>query len=103
MSRDATPGMGPRGRRGRGARAPPAPSRNLADILRVQRVQIFTGAGTLLRAWGRAGGGAGQFDRAMALALDRAGNVYVADTENHRVQTISSTGTPVWQWGALPG
>src|SRR3989304_4293966 len=81
----------------------PAPSRNLADILRVQRVQVFTGAGTLLQAWGRAGSGAGQFDRAGALAMDRAGNVYVADTENHRVQKFGPSGTPLRQWGALPG
>src|SRR3989304_1522418 len=80
----------------------PAPSRNLADIFRVLRVQICTGAGTLLQAWGRAGSGAGQFDRAMALALDRAGNVYVADTENHRVQKFGPSGTPLRQWGALP-
>ncbi len=80
----------------------PVPSRDLADVLRVQRVQVFTEAGTFLRAWGRAGSAPGLFDRAAALAVDHAGNVYAADTENHRVQKFTPAGTPVRQWGTLP-
>lgn len=44
-------------------------------------------------AWGKAGTGNGQFGgNAYGLATDKAGNVYVADTDNHRVQVFSATG-----------
>ena len=33
------------------------------------------------------------------MAVDAAGNVYVSDTDNDRVQKFSSTGTYITQWG----
>jgi len=80
----------------------PGVFRDPADYLRVQRIQVFSGSGTLLRVWGRGGNGPGQFDRAAALFVDRAGTVFVADTWNHRVQAFAASGRLLRQWGALP-
>ena len=35
------------------------------------------------------------------MAVDRAGNVYVADSNNNRVQKFSSTGDFIRQWGSM--
>ena len=43
--------------------------------------------------WGKQGSGNGQFRaNAYGLATDKAGNVYIADTDNFRVQMFSSKG-----------
>jgi sugar lactone lactonase YvrE len=44
-------------------------------------------------SWGKAGTGNGQFNNAFGLATDKAGNVYVADSDNRRVQVFTSKGT----------
>jgi sugar lactone lactonase YvrE len=61
-----------------------------------------TAAGNLAQAgpsfkkvgsWGKQGTGNGQFgSNAFGLATDKAGNVYVADSDNHRIQMFSSKG-----------
>jgi hypothetical protein len=45
------------------------------------------------------GHGNGQFFGPGGVATDGAGNVYVADTYNHRIQKFTSTGTYLTQWG----
>ena len=52
-----------------------------------------------LTQWGNLGSGNGQFRDIGGIALDRQGNVYVTDFENHRVQKFSSDGTLVATWG----
>ena len=42
----------------------------------------------------------GQFDYPGGIAVDGSGNVYVADTDNHRVQKFTSDGTFLTQWGS---
>jgi DNA-binding beta-propeller fold protein YncE len=43
--------------------------------------------------WGRLGSGNGQFtSNAYGLATDKSGDVYVADTDNHRIQRFSASG-----------
>src|SRR5918995_1079994 len=37
------------------------------------------------------------------IALDQEGNVYVADTDNHRIQVFSSNGTFISGWGKYGG
>ena len=49
--------------------------------------------------WGSSGNGRGQFNEPRGLALDAAGNVYVADSKNHRVQKLSASGDVLAMWG----
>jgi tripartite motif-containing protein 71 len=42
----------------------------------------------------------GLFSAPCALALDAQGNVYVADSGNHRIQKLSPTGQPLSRWGS---
>ena len=53
--------------------------------------------------WGGNGTAPGKFLGARGLALDEAGNVYVADTDNHRVQMFSATGAFRRQWALEAG
>ena len=48
--------------------------------------------------WGGNGAGPGKFSAARGLAVDKAGNVYAADADNHRVQMFSPTGAFRKQW-----
>ena len=56
------------------------------------RIQAFDASGRLLRQWGSRGQGAGQLETPMGLAVDSAGNLYVADSGNNRVQKFSPKG-----------
>ena len=59
--------------------------------------------GTLLSKWGGLGNGAGLFNTPSAVATDTAGQaVYVADTNNDRVQKFDLTGGFLRSWGG-PG
>src|SRR2546428_323277 len=53
-----------------------------------------------LTQWGSLGSGSGQFQDPYGVATDVAGNVYVADTYNHRIQKFTGTGTYLTQWGS---
>jgi len=82
------------------------------------RIQKFDSAGTFLTTWGSLcdlstgsgctdpdGGGPlqlgdGEFNEPSAVAVDATGNVYVADTDNHRIQKFDSTGTFITKWGS---
>jgi hypothetical protein len=44
--------------------------------------------------------GDGQVNDPWGIAVDSAGNVYVADSMNHRVQKFSSTGVFITKWGS---
>ena len=50
--------------------------------------------------WGSYGSGDGQFQGAAGVAVDAAGNVYVADDWNHRIQKFTSNGTFITKWGS---
>ncbi len=93
----------------------------VADFIN-QRIQRFDALGNFQRAWGKdvvAGGGTG-FEVCTAkasckaapsgalggelhdpydVAADAAGNVYVADTGNHRIQKFNASGTWERAWG----
>src|SRR5436309_631518 len=54
-----------------------------------------------LTQWGSQGSGNGQFNYPYGVATDAAGNVYVADNGNHRIQKFTDAGTYLTQWGSL--
>ena len=56
------------------------------------RVIKFSPSGRFLFQWGRPGSGPGEFSTPHAIAVDKAGLVYVADRENDRVQVFSDKG-----------
>jgi DNA-binding beta-propeller fold protein YncE len=58
--------------------------------------------GSLLAQWGGPGTGPGQFSALpWGVALDAAGNVYVADAGNNRVQELAPDGSPLAVWDGL--
>ena len=61
----------------------------------------YTVAGALVTSWGSAGAGNSQFNAPYGIAVDAAGGVYVADTNNGRVQKFTAAGAYVAQWGGL--
>jgi DNA-binding beta-propeller fold protein YncE len=76
------------------------------------RFQIFAPDGTFLEAWGDAGSAEGQFDFADprlpgygygAAAFDRAGNLYVVDPGNRRVQKFGPDRRFLTAWGGGGG
>jgi DNA-binding beta-propeller fold protein YncE len=70
------------------------------------RIQKFDASGTFLTTWGSAGLGNGQFNFLLnnptptGVATDGSGNVYVADTLNHRIQKFDASGTFLTTWGS---
>ena len=63
-------------------------------------VQKFNASGVFQLAWGTAGSGNGQFlNGAGGVAVDSAGNVYVTDLGNHRVEKFTSSGSFIMSWG----
>jgi DNA-binding beta-propeller fold protein YncE len=62
---------------------------------------VITPSGKLATTWGPWGSGPGALAGPRDLALGPDGNLYVADTLNHRVQVFSSTGQPLRSWGGV--
>jgi hypothetical protein len=62
------------------------------------RVHKYSAAGELARSWGAPGAGPGEFNVPHNIGCDSAGNVYVADRENHRIQVFSDDGEVADIW-----
>ena len=54
--------------------------------------------GAFLSIIGTKGSGQGQFAQPNGIAIDRVGNIYVADAGNHRVLKLKSDGTFIAEW-----
>ncbi len=63
---------------------------------RVQKFEVRRNGGAWevrhVRTWGRKGTGPGEFDGPLGITLDSAGNLWVADGYNHRLQRFSRDG-----------
>ena len=70
------------------------------------RVLVYSRGGSLIAKWGAgegdgaSGSGQGEFSHPAAVAVDAAGEVYVADTNNDRVVKLAPDGTVLAEWGS---
>ena len=51
--------------------------------------------------WGTAGSGDGEFQNPQDVAIDSLGNLYVTDTNNHRIQKFDNNGQFIIEWGTF--
>ena len=69
------------------------------------RIQEFTSEGRFIRRWGAHGGdgtpgsGNGEFRVPYTIAIDGAGDMYVTDVLNHRIQKFGPTGRFIARYG----
>jgi DNA-binding beta-propeller fold protein YncE len=64
------------------------------------RVDVFDLSGNRVRSFGKRGGGQGEFNYPVHIALDAGGDVYVMDTLNFRVQIFDKEGKFLSQFGS---
>jgi DNA-binding beta-propeller fold protein YncE len=64
----------------------------VADGYGNARIHRFSANGRLVSSWGEPGTGPGQFHVPHGIAVDRNGNVFVADRENSRLQSFDPCG-----------
>jgi len=65
-----------------------------------QRVMVYSPAGVLLRQWGRAGKGPGEFTYPTDVAFDGSGKIFVSEYgDNDRVQVFDQAGNYLYQFG----
>lgn len=64
----------------------------VSDGYENSRIIKFSAEGKYLFEWGKKGTQPGEFDIPHSIDLDNAGNVYVADRENNRIQVFDPTG-----------
>jgi DNA-binding beta-propeller fold protein YncE len=57
------------------------------------RIAKFTKDGNFVKTWGQTGSAQGQFNQIRGIASDAAGNIYVADAGNKRIQVFDGEGT----------
>jgi len=58
---------------------------------------------TFVGSFGTPGSGDGEFLTPIGIAVDLQGNIYVADTDNHRIQMLDGYGSFIRQWGGEGG
>ncbi len=57
------------------------------------RIAKFTKDGDFIKTWGRTGSAQGEFRNIRGIVADAAGNIYVADAGNNRIQVFDGNGT----------
>lgn len=73
----------------------------VADGYGNSRVVKFDRDGNYVKAWGKYGTAAGDFDLPHTVAVDKEGRVYVGDRENQRIQIFDNDGTFIRQWTGI--
>ena len=73
----------------------------VADGYGNARVHRYSPDGKLLMSWGEPGVAPGQFNVVHDICCDRAGRIYIADRENHRIQIFDADGVWLDQWHDL--
>lgn len=81
----------------------------LAGILMAVAMGLAMGLGPVaaddppdyLAQWGSRGGGPGQFNFPRGIAVDSAGDVYVVDAYNYRLQKFDGDGVYLLEWGVF--
>ena len=63
-------------------------------------VYKFDSDGKFITKWGSKGPGDGEFNYPEGISVDSSGNVYVADSFNHRIQKFDSNGKFIAKWGS---
>jgi hypothetical protein len=58
---------------------------------------------TLVRQWGGQKPDDGEFNLPAGIAVAPSGEVFVADTDNNRIEVFDSAGNFLRKWGALGG
>ncbi len=66
---------------------------------KANRLFVLNADNIVQTAWGGLGGGPGRFNDAWGVAIDSNGNIYVADTFNHRIQKFDRAGNFLFAWG----
>ena len=70
----------------------------VADGYGNRRIVHLDSSGKFIRDWGTEGDKEGQFVDPHGITLDEAGNVYVADRGNSRIQVFTKEGKFIQQW-----
>jgi DNA-binding beta-propeller fold protein YncE len=70
------------------------------DIFAMSKLTAINSIHNFKNKWGSYGTGNGQFISPSGIATDHAGNVYVIDGGNNRVQKFDSNGTFITTWGS---
>jgi DNA-binding beta-propeller fold protein YncE len=73
----------------------------VADGYGNSRVVKFDRNGNYIKAWGKYGTAAGEFNLPHSVAVDKAGLVYVGDRENQRIQIFDADGNFIKQWTGI--
>jgi tripartite motif-containing protein 71 len=68
-----------------------------------QEVMAIPSPYLLAMVIGQEGVGDGEFSSPTGIALDKDGNLYVADTDNHSIQKFDKAGKFLSRWGGEPG
>jgi sugar lactone lactonase YvrE len=62
------------------------------------RIVKLSKNGKFIKAWGKKGSAAGEFDAPHGLAMDSAGRLFVADRSNSRIQIFDQDGKFLAEW-----
>ncbi len=72
------------------------------ESLESQEVMAIPSPYLLVMSIGQEGVDDGELSSPTGIALDKEGNIYVADTDNHSIQKFDKTGTFLARWGGEP-